>query len=258
MAQLISTAIPRRESRVDRVSGCRQHFAGSRVVLAAGLLLLTACTNSTRGAASCGPPGCTTQGDELARLLSGPTLGLTFSVHTLAGGVGGPVTSAPARRYFVDLQVDQSTRSLSKLTSIGVDPRNRVIEKVRWQQGWQALRVADESDCVERDQPLPTAPDIIAVVEDMIGPLRPGQRRGAQRVSPGVYEYRDGPSTVRLVAGDAHLRGRTLEIVGRAGAVVSRTSDIALVSDSVIPARLRDAPCRRDPRNGGQRLIQNS
>ena len=128
------------------------------------------------------------------------------------------------------------------------------MEKARWQRGWPVVRVADDGDCIERDQPLPTAPHITAIIEDMIGPIDPAGRPDSRQISPGVYEYRDERATVRLAVGDGQLRGRTLEVIGRSGKVMSRVSSVDIRSGPVIPDRLRNAPCQPNPLSGTQTL----
>jgi hypothetical protein len=213
-------------------------------------LTLVAYLALRRGTAVRVPAGCPPGAEqtELCGLLAGDRLGLTFSVAILAGHEGGPVTSAAARRYFVEMQFEPAHRTLRDFTSMAVDPRGRVIEKVRWQAGWKEMIIADERDCLDRKQPLPTALDLTAVLEDMIGPFDLARREGARQLSPGVFEYHDGPASVKITVGDGRLRGRRIEVFSHGGRAVSRTSDIALGAGPVIPAGVRAAPCSLDPR----------
>ena len=228
---------PRRRIRIRRPTP----------VVAAVLLALSACTGPGRPSSDC-PPGACRDAPAAGQLLrTAQPIGLTFLVQTFAADGSAPVTAAPTRRYFIDLNADPKTRTVRTLTSVAVDGRNVLVERTRWRNGWTGIHITDARDCVERTRALPTRPGPYSVVEDMVGSLEPSRRADSRRLLPGVYEYRDQGSLIRLTVGDSHWRGRTLEIIGTSGAVMSRTSDMMIRAGSAIPDQVRDLPCRPDP-----------
>ncbi|MFC4113772.1 hypothetical protein [Nonomuraea zeae] len=148
---------------------------------------------------------------------------------------------ADRRRSTVLMDVEARAEDVVALVSVQVGADGRLMSWTQWQEGEERMIRWDDTSRQVGAQPLPAAPTVTAVLEDVFGPLGDPEERGYRRVGPHSYEISEGLGVFRLDAPGGGLGARTFEAVDpRSGQVSSRIEDIVLGREPVVTAELQE------------------
>ena len=205
------------------------------VVLGVLLGMSVACVSSTED-----DPVISTPLDDpvVQRALQGPKTGLTLTLVSHASSATPLPDAGPAAgTQCVHMNIEHADGKVLWLSSATVDAATGALTQATvWRVDVDTARFLDARRCEVQSEEPPTAPILLDVLADTIGPLRDPAGDGFTIKSESVVERDEGPVIQRITNFPA-LDQRTIEYVSTRGGAVHSSIEAIRLTDSFTDLR---------------------